>query len=85
MVKTVVDIALERCQFVIVAHKAIPIEIGRGEFHLHDIVMAVQTRALMIGGQTCELVRGGKVKFLGDAKHQAFLASVAVRQKSASS
>src|SRR5690606_7494259 len=85
MVKTIIDIALERCQLMIITDKTVLVQLWRGKLDFHDIVVAVQPRALMIGWQAGQLMRGGKVKFLSDTKHQTFLRATASRQKSGSS
>ena len=85
MVKTIIDIALERRQLMIITDKTVLVQLWRGKLDFHDIVVAVQPRALMIGWQAGQLMRGGKVKFLGDTKQQTFLRATASRQKSGSS
>ncbi len=84
MVKTIIDIALERRQLMIVANKAVLVEIGSREFDLNDIVVPVQAGALMVFRQAGQLMRCGEMKFLGNAKHQTLRFSIAARQKSAS-
>src|SRR5690606_24029591 len=68
MVKTIIDIALERRQLMIVANKAVLVEIGSREFDLNDIVVPVQAGALMVFRQAGQLMRCGEMKFLGNAK-----------------
>ncbi|MNW08113.1 hypothetical protein D3C71_2048360 [compost metagenome] len=89
VIEFVIDIALQRCQFVIVAHEPVLVQVGAGEFDHDDVVMAVQAGALMIRRQMRQLVRGGEMEFLGDAIHQrtssALKPSVAAFQKSGSS
>lgn len=70
MVEMIVDIALQRRKLVIVAHETMLVQRFARQFDLNDVIMAVQTVALVIRRQAFQLVRGGKVKFLGDAEHQ---------------
>lgn len=85
VVKTIIDVALERRQLMIITDKAVLVKIVSRELDLNNIIVAVQAGALMIVRQPGQLMRCGEMKFLGNAKHQAFLFSIAERQKSASS
>ncbi|GEM_PF-3988750 len=48
VVKTIIDIALERRQLVIITDKTVLVQIGRRELDLYNIVVTVQAGALMI-------------------------------------
>jgi hypothetical protein len=54
---------------LIVSNEAVLVEFGGGQFHYDDIVVTVQASTLVISGQMRQLMRRGKVKLLGDAKH----------------
>lgn len=48
MVKTIIDVALERRQLMIVTDKTVLVEIASGKLYFHNIVVAVQAGTLMI-------------------------------------
>ena len=80
-----VDPVLHEVELAEVDDEATLVELGGGGDHLDLVVVAVQACALVIGRKSGQLMRGGEVKLLGDAKHQVFLRATASRQKSASS
>jgi hypothetical protein len=88
MVKMLVDIALQRRKLVIVTDEAVSAELSGRELHLYDIVVPVQSGALMLHRKMGKLVRGGEVEFLCDPEHYstsvAEKPAVAASQKSAS-
>ncbi|OWK18916.1 hypothetical protein AJ88_46410 [Mesorhizobium amorphae CCBAU 01583] len=50
VVETLVDIAFEWRQIVIVAHEAVIVQFLRRKLHFDDVIMPVQARTLVIGG-----------------------------------
>jgi hypothetical protein len=71
VIKCLVDVSLQGRKLVIIAHEAVVVQLCPGKLDHNSIVVAMQAGTLMIGGQSCQLVRGREVEFLGDAKHHA--------------
>lgn len=70
MVESLVDVALERREVVIVTDEAIIIQAFRSQFDDDDVVVTVEPSTLMVGRQVIQLMGGGEMKLLGDAVHQ---------------
>lgn len=89
VVKGLIDIRLQRRKLVIVAHETMLVQRFARKLDLDDVVVPVQPRALMLGRQVLQLMRGGEMEFLGDAEHYSTSSAtkepVTVTQKSASS
>jgi plastocyanin domain-containing protein len=56
MVKIGVDMGLERRQIVVVAHKAVVVQISGAQFDNDDVIMAMQPRALVVMRQMMQLM-----------------------------
>ena len=89
VVKRVVDIFLQRRQFHVITNETVLVKSLGCQFDDHDVIMPVQTCALVVVGQTHKPVRCREVEFFGDTVHQASTPfdafAIAAFQKSESS
>ncbi len=56
MVETIIDIALERRQLMIIADKTVLVQFRSGKLDLDDVVVTMQPGALMIRWQAGQLM-----------------------------
>jgi hypothetical protein len=89
VIKALVDVALEWRKLLIITDKAILIQLRGGKLDLDYVIVAMETRALMVVRKVGQLMRGGEMEFLGNPVHyfasSALNAPVAAIQKSGSS
>ncbi|MNY66173.1 hypothetical protein D3C86_2035540 [compost metagenome] len=55
---------------MIIAHETVLVQLFTSKLDLDDVIVPMQTGALVIRRQAFQLVRGGEMKLLGDAEHQ---------------